>query len=521
MKKFLKSILNGIKYILYPRKTQKIAGMSLLFGLAIFIACFYLSLSSSNWTVKSYVNDSIGDQYFLLTDNKTFTVTGDKVLPTLEYKTDYSGNYLYARIKNLPVNDKYVYDTVLTDQSGKETHVKFVYELDYLEEESSNAEQLIPNEFVGNYIFNIGNEEKVLQIAKTGVGYYNGTELEFVKVDATSSIEAKTDDYKIVLTYVDNKIQIEVNSETVNIFTKEVSSATFKHFDLDKYYHEHEGYNPEKNDLLVIYTRNIVYYLFNRGFTSEVLKDTDIHTNFITMPAADGSLGNDIFDYYLPSLDQEATKDPSTWYTPASRGDVYTVGDTVYQAYNKVTSSMSRLFKYNVPLISYNYIQSGNAYSNIPGTDPVKAVEDFCLYHVVSWGESINYQTSCQKGLPLGVMVPLLCVLFSWIISRRKGNLKLFKEYFNVAAISFIPVALFEFILGFFLQYSIFIFFLVVLQIGVYIFYIYRINTYREVEDTPIVQSNQTLSVEEAPVVKEETSTETKKEDEETPNMIG
>ena len=68
MKKFFKSILNGIKYIIFPRTTQKIAGMSLLFGLVIFMGCFYLSMSSSTWTVEKYVNNSIGDEYFLLTE---------------------------------------------------------------------------------------------------------------------------------------------------------------------------------------------------------------------------------------------------------------------------------------------------------------------------------------------------------------------------------------------------------------------------------------------------------------------
>ena len=93
---------------------------------------------------------------FLLTDNKTFTVTGDTVLPTLEYNKHYIGDdYLYAKIKSLPVANKYVYDSILTDQNGKQTHVKFVYELDYLEE-TKETEQTIPNIFVGNYSFLFG-----------------------------------------------------------------------------------------------------------------------------------------------------------------------------------------------------------------------------------------------------------------------------------------------------------------------------------------------------------------------------
>ena len=521
MKKFFKSILNGIKYIVYPRTTHKLSGMSMLFGLAIFFACFYLSMSSSNWTVEKYVNNSIGDSYFLLTEDKTFTVVeGDSVLPTLEYKKDYSGNYLYAKVKSLPVADKYVYDTKIKDNHGKVTNVKFVYELDYLEETTtSTEEQIIPDKYLGTYSFLLDNEEKVLQIAKNGVGFYNGTELEFVKVDETS-IKATSDDFTVIVSIEDNKVKININNIIITTYTKEENSATFKHFDLDKYYHEHDGYNEVENDLVVIYTRNIIYYLFNRGFTSDVLEDSDIYANFITLTTADGGLENDVFDYFLPANKHEAQADPTTWKTPASRNDVYKNGDLEVKPYDRITSSMQRLFKYNVPLISYNYVETGTEYKEIAGTNPIKVVEEFSLFHIVSWGESINYQTSCQKGIPFGIMIPLLCVVFSWIISRKRGNLKLFKEYFNVAAISFIPVALLEFILGFFLQYTIFIYFLVVLQIGVYIFYIYRINTHKIVEEAPSVVSNQTLNVENSTVV-EETKPQEEKTEEENPNMIG
>ena len=312
-------------------------------------------------------------------------------------------------------------------------------------------------------------------------------------------ISGESDDLKITVTNENNSITININNTAITNFTKEESSVSFKHFDINAYYHENEGYNPDKNELVIIYTRNIVYYYYNRGFTSNVIKDTDIYSNFITMPDANGKLGNDVFDYYLPANTSDALLDPTTWTTPASKGDVFKEGDIEVVAYNKLTSSMSRLFKYNVPLISYNYMQSANVYKNISGTDPLKAVEDFCLYHVVSWGESINYQTSCQKG-----------------------NLKLFKEYFNVCAISFIPVAIFEFILGFFLQYTVFIYFLIVLQIGVYIFYLYRINTQKISDEGPTIISNQTLSVEDSSVVKEEKVEEVKEvKEEENPNMIG
>ena len=113
-------------------------------------------------------------------------------------------------------------------------------------------------------------------------------------------------------------------------------------------------------------------------------------------------------------------------------------------------------------------------------------------------------------------------------MSKKRGHLKTFKEYFNLAAFAFIPVAIIEFIVGFFLQYSLFIYFAILIQLGVFILYAFRINS--EVKQTTVYKAatpyNQTLSVDTADVQEEKVVNEQKDEvveelDDNSPNLIG
>ena len=108
------------------------------------------------------------------------------------------------------------------------------------------------------------------------------------------------------------------------------------------------------------------------------------------------------------------------------------------------------------------------------------------------------------------------------------GNLKTFKEYYNLAAFAFIPVALVEFIVGFFIQYSLFVYIGVILQLAVFILYAFRINS--EVKETVVhkvaTPYNQTLSVDTTEVVENVVVTETQDEvieeiEDDSPNLIG
>ena len=542
MKNFIKSIPNALSSIIFPRKIARLCGMSMLLGFLLYLTLFFVSMASSSWTVQRYVTDSIGGIYYMdFTDSEYEYVSGDQELPSFKYLEDTAGKYYYAvadkYLKDEHGNDRYIYtQTLKNKETGKETVAKFVYELEYLElvQSEEEVEIKVSNDFVGTYAFKEdadSDKNIVIDILNTGKGYYNGKEINSTEKGLV--LTCTNDDITITIEKTGSTYTVVLDDGTAPTITyvgisRLVNTATLKHFDFNAYFNEKTKYDESKDEVLIIYTRNIIYYMFNRGYTAQNVQNGDSY-NFITMPDKDGNLQNDIYDYFLPSDILEATQDPSTWTKKASKDETIQYGDTTYNTYKVVSSSLSKVFGYNVPLISYNYCVTQDQYNGVLSTNPIEVLEAFDYFHVVSWGESVNLSTSCEKGLPYGLLIPLICIIITWVMSKNKGNLKTFKEYFNLAAFAFIPVALIEFILGFFIQYSIFIYFGIILQLAVFIIYAFRINS--EVKETTIYKTatpyNQTLSVDTSEEAQETVVvTETKDEvveelEDDSPNLIG
>lgn len=542
MKNFIKSIPNALSYIIFPRKIATLCGMSMLLGMLLYLTCFFISMSSSSWTVEKYVTDSIGGIYYMdFTENDYEYVSGDQTLPTLKYLEDTVGKYYYAVgdtfVKDEHGNNRYIYDQKLKNkETGKITNAKFVYELEYLEvvESDEEVEIKVSNDFVGTYTFKedaSSDKNIVIDVLKTGKGYYNGKEVSCT--ESGNTLTCTNDEVTITIEKTGSLYEISFNDGTDPVvhyidIPRIVNTTTLKHFDFNAYFNEKTKYDENEDDVLIIYTRNIIYYMFNRGYTLQKIKTGDSY-NFITMPDQEGNLQNDIYDYYLPSDILEAKQDPSTWTKTATKDETVQYDGTTYNTHRIVSKSLTKVFGYNVPLISYNYCVTEDRYNGVLSTDPYKVLEAFDYFHVVSWGESVNLSTSCEKGLPYGILIPLICIIITWVMSKKRGNLKTFKEYFNLAAFAFIPVAIIEFIVGFFLQYSLFIYFGVLLQLGVFILYAFRINS--EVKQTTVYKAatpyNQTLSVDTTEVQEENVVvTESKDEvveelDDDKPNLIG
>lgn len=541
MKNFIKSIPNALSYIIFPRKIARLCGMSMLFGFLLYLTCFFMSMASSSWTVEKYVTDSIGGVYYMdFTKNEYEYVSGDQKLPTLKYLEDTAGDYFYAvadaYLKDENGNDRYIYSQTLKNkETGKQTIAKYVYELEYLEviESDEEVEIKVSNDFVGTYTFKEDastDKNVVIDILNTGKGYYNGEEITCV--EQGNILTCTNDDVIITIEKTGALYEVSFDYGTapkvhyIDV-PRIVNTTTLKHFDFNAYFNEKTKYDETVDEVLVIYTRNIIYYMFNRGYTMQNVKNGDSY-NFITMPDNDGNIQNDIYDYYLPSDILEAKQDPSTWTKTATKDETVQFDGTTYNTHRKVSSSLSKVFGYNVPLISYNYCVTEDRYNGVLSTNPTEVLEAFDYFHVVSWGESVNLSTSCDKGLPYGMLIPLICIIITWVMSRKRGNLKTFKEYYNLAAFAFIPVALVEFIVGFFIQYSLFVYIGVILQLAVFILYAFRINS--EVKETVVhkvaTPYNQTLSVDTTEVVENVVVTETQDEvieeiEDDSPNLIG
>ena len=516
MKKIFKKLLNALTYLFLPRKMGKIVHMSTFFGFMILLCCLIFSFSSSNMTVENYVTDNLGDRYFLDFVNNEFTPVGEKVtLPEFTFLEDAQGKYTYAVCNNYPKdgngNNIYEYDQVFKDKNDKTINVKYVYELEYLETVVDDKEEVkISNEFTGTYTFISDEVQYVLDVVKNGKGYINGEELSCS--ESGNTLTCTSDKYDVTISYegANYSIKFKFNEKEVvlNNVTRTVNTATLKHFDLNSYMLAKDKYDETETDVLIIFTRNLIYYLYNRGFTVDGY-------NFITLPDKDGNYEHEIYTYYLPADILEYQS--GNWTKSATRGETTTiegVSETI-TAKPVVTSSLNELFAYNVPVVSYNYCKASNIPSII-GNDPYEILKGYSEYHVSSWGDSVAFQTGCRSAIPFGFLVPMLCVLVTFLVSKRNGNMKTFKEYFNLAALVYIPISIVEFIVGFFVQYSLFAYFAMAVYLAYYIIAAYRINTEKQ-ETQVYTQNNTTLSVE-TPVEKVIDSTT---DEDEQPNLIG
>lgn len=488
MKKVLKKIGNFFATFIFPRKMANYTRMSLFFGFLLFICCLMISFSSSNMQAKEYVIDLYGDKFFI--DNSTHKYKlseGSTDLPKLELVTDTSGNYQYAICENLPVengNPKYEFDYVLNDTKDNKSKLllKVVYELDYYEDEIVENPK-IPTDLQGTYLIYEGTTRHIIEVINDGKGYYDGKNTNFEYSIGTNNekiIKSETEKLSIEIKLdSDNSYQASVKVEnsqlTIDSVERLFSTNTLKHFDFYNYLTAEPTLNKDENELLIIFTKTLVYSVYNRGRTS---LDDQENFNYLETTDSKGNPTHYIYKYYLPEGDEGKNdlSDPTTWTKESSYGKKTEINGVEYTAYPKeLLSSLAEIFAYNTPVISYAYAESAKV--DVLNVKADVLVSSLTSYLIDSWASSAKYQTSCAAGFPFGFILPLLCVCITWLMSKKKGVLKTFKEYFNLAALTYVLPAVICFILGFFVQYTQFVYFTLLFQLGFFIIAAYRINT--------------------------------------------
>lgn len=487
MKKVLKKIGNFFATFIFPRKMANYTKMSLFFGFLLFICCLMFSFASSNMNAKDYVIDLYGDKYFIDNTSHNYKLaTGSSNLPELELVKDTSGNYQYAICENLPVVDgktKYEYDYVLEDQKDNKSKIflKMVYELDYYEDEKVDNPK-IPADFQGTYLIYEGETRHIIEVINDGKGYYNGKKANFeysIDTDNQRMIKSETEKLMIEIKIDDeNNYQVNVKNEdntlTINKVERLFSLNTLKHFDFYQYLQEKPTLNENENELLIIFTKTLVYPLYNRGLTSIEGQE---NFNYLETTNTKGDPTHFIYNYYLPEDEiKNDVNDPKTWTQKSSYGKKKEINGTEYIAYPKeLVDSLAEIFAYNTPIISYAYAESAKI--DILNVKADVVVNNLTTFLIDSWTSSAKYQTSCSGGFFFGFILPILCVCITWLMSKKKGVLKTFKEYFNLAALTYVLPSVICFILGFFIQYIQFVYFTLLFQLGFYIVAAYRINT--------------------------------------------
>lgn len=482
MKNFFKKVGNFFSYMIMPRKMSRFAHMNLFFGFLLFIVCLMISYSSSNMTADKYVLDVLGDSYFVNYQKNNYIPVGEEVvLPSLEYILDSDGNYYYATCKSFPTvngTEQHIFDQQYRDSStNKLLNVKVVYELAYFESTPNKEEEiLIPEKFQGTYVLSTNDKNHIVEVLATGKGYYDGKKISFTHNFENDTISSTVDETKITISLNEGNYVVQVTNLNITKVDRLFSTSDLKYFDFQSYFEEKTEVKENEDDVLIIFTRNLVYYLYNRGY---VPSKKDLDYNYITMPDKKGVPQHPIYDYYLPKDRFNALQDPKEWEVEAKFGQKVEIDGVEYEAYPRtLKSSLAEIFAYNSPVLSYHYAKSAKL--DIFSTSPSTLSKLLTNFNVSSWTDSVKFQTSCTAGVPFGFILPILCITITWLMSRKRGNLKSFKEYFNLAAFASIPVAILSFIIGFFFQYTTYVYFLVVVQLGFYIFAAFRVNTMQE-----------------------------------------
>lgn len=518
-----------------PRKMAHFMNMSLFFGFLLFVVCLLISYSSSNITAADYVEETLGGSYFIDYKNRNYESVGEEItLPTLEYMLDSDGNYYYAICDKFPTNDgnqQHVFDNQYRDsETGDVLNLKFVYELEYYETGSKEENPTVPERFQGTYLLKVVDKTIVVEVLPTGKGYYDGTEVAFTYTADSNEINATKDNISVKIAIVENNYQVTAtNKEGTQVSIESVqrlfSTSNLRYFDFQAYFEEKTGKEKGVDDVLIIYTRTLVYYLYNRGYTS-----TEDPYNYITMPDNKGKLQHPIYNYYLPSNQAEALLPEEQWTKTASYGEKVEFSTIEYTAFPKtINPSLAAIFAYNSPILSYHNARAAKI--DILNTSPSNIAKILTEFNITSWTDSVKFQTSCTAAVPFGFLLPLLCILITWLMSRKRGVMKTFKEYFNLAAFAAILPTIVCFILGFFVQYTQFIFYTIIIQLGFYIFAAYRVNTMKNVS-TSTQTTTDTLVVEDGNVIDTSTDktivekakveeTNDKDDDIDTPNYIG
>ena len=92
-------------------------------------------------------------------------------------------------------------------------------------------------------------------------------------------------------------------------------------------------------------------------------------------------------------------------------------------------------------------------------------------------------QSFTLSSFIMNVIIPLIIIFFFFLVFKRSGVLKKFKEYYNIGAIAFIPTSIIIFILGFFVSYTeVFIIYFPI-QSLFFIFCLFMINVDASSED--------------------------------------
>lgn len=320
--------------------------------------------------------------------------------------------------------------------------------------------------------------------------------------------------YDLVYKTEDGK---EINLKIVYELDKE-KDQELTHINLNEYLNINP-FNEDKSlksqDLLVVYTREAFYYIYNHGYSIDYMNSNAdkkveeynylyaeewAETKHWSLYKADKSNldDNGFYDYrdyyFLPAFEERTEIDPNTneevmikvplddlqnpntWSSESFDSEKYVEYNGIkYYGYRKITNNIYDIFHYgvttNIGVFTYDEMNKyGVDYFN--NNDPLTEFSDVFVSMYGEAMRSYNY----QNGLIYVIVLPLLWILAIYLIMHKNGELTRFREYYSVGAVAILLPSIAISIVGMFVPYYRFASIYMIVHAGYYLFVISRIN---------------------------------------------
>lgn len=186
-----------------------------------------------------------------------------------------------------------------------------------------------------------------------------------------------------------------------------------------------------------------------------------------------------VFDIYNTSQRNKGRFDYNAYHQKAveshSEKDLLFVFGTTQASYyykHDTTYGTASFQSHIDQLLSYAYVEIDVAKLPTNAQDLTYFLARYLIINRILFAKQ-NYTLS---SFIMNVIIPLIMIFLFYLIFKRGGELKKFKEYYNIGAIAFVPTSIIIFILGFFVSYTSAFIIYFPIQSLFYIFCIFRIN---------------------------------------------
>lgn len=214
--------------------------------------------------------------------------------------------------------------------------------------------------------------------------------------------------------------------------------------------------NKKSNKLLMIYTNSVVFYIFNNGYVLNNGKVINYLDNSWTMYETNED-GETL--YFLPKDASEI--DDNHWTTISKEGEKVTIpGYGEYVARKQVTQNLHKIFfnskNFSTRVGHYEYSELDHAGINLykynENTKWSEVLENFAEATIQS---SMSYYKSrtTLNGLIFILALPFGWSFLIWMLTKRFGQLKYYKEYLAIAATSMVLPSILICIVSCFIPY--------------------------------------------------------------------